>query len=110
MKRMFVVAMCLMVCVAMAMPAFAAGKITVNQTQTQGVIQGQASVGGLSASTQGYATGANQSYVIAKTGNPAGVATANTASNTAGGQVKLGNGIQVQGMIGGATNNGGLHW
>jgi hypothetical protein len=109
MRKSFIAMLCVCLCVAFVIPAFA-GKITVNQNQTQGVIQGQVSAGGVGASTQGYATGASQGYVIAKTGNPSGVAAAGTASNTAGNQVKFGNGFQAQGMIGGATNNGGLHW
>jgi hypothetical protein len=106
MKVVFLVVLCVAL---FAIPA-SAGKITVNQNQSQGVIQGQASVGGFSAANQGYATGATQGYVISKSGNPSGVAAASTASTTHGNQVKFGNGLQVEGMIGGATNNGGLHW
>jgi hypothetical protein len=109
MKKKLLVLMLCVCALALVIPAYA-GKIVVKQNQTQGVIQGQASVGGLSASTQGYVTGANQGYVITKSGNPSGVAAASTGSATAGNQVKFGNGFQAQGMIGGATNNGGLYW
>jgi len=104
--------------VALVVPAFArangqgnnGGKIVVNQSQSQGVLQTQASMGGFGVSTQGYATGARQGYVIQKSGNPSGVAGATTGSATYGNQLKLGNGFQSQGMIGGATNGGGLYW
>jgi hypothetical protein len=111
--KKFVVAMLCVCLVALAIPAMA-GSLTVLQSQTQGVIQGQASVGGLSASTQAYATGANQGYVITKSPTflspSSGVAAASTGNTTGGGQIKFGNGFQAQGMIGGTTNNGALIW
>jgi hypothetical protein len=105
MKVLFLVALCL----CLAAPAVA-GKIKVEQDQSQAVIQGQASVGGFSAASQGYATGATQGYVINKSGNPSGVAVGSTASTTHGNQIKFGNGFQVEGMIGHTTNDGKLSW
>ena len=119
MRKLFLAILCVFACVALVAPAFAGqgngqgnngGKIVVNQSQSQGVLQTQGSVGGFGLSTQGYVTGANQAYVIQKSGNPSGIAGAATGSATAGNQFKLGNGFQTQGMIGGATNSGGLYW
>ena len=73
MKKLFLSVMVAMICAVLVIPAMA-GKIVVKQSQSQGVVQGQASLGGPSVSTQAYATGANQGYVIQKTGNPSGVA------------------------------------
>lgn len=121
MKKLFLAVLCVCVCVALVVPAFAGqgngngngnngGQIVVNQNQSQGVFQTQASVGGYSLSSQRYVTGAEQAYVIQKSGNPSGIAGAATGSATSGSQIKFGNGFQMQGMIGGATNNGGLYW
>jgi hypothetical protein len=112
--KKFVVAMLCVCLVALAIPAMA-GSLTVLQSQTQGVIQGQASVGGFSASTQGYVTAANQAYQINKLAVPilspsTGAAAASTGSATGANQVKFGNGFQAQGMLGGTTNNGALIW
>jgi hypothetical protein len=114
MKKLFLAVLCVLVCVALVVPVSAAGKITVNQSQNQGVIQSQSSIGGLSSSTQAYATGAKAEYVITKSPTflspSSGVATASTSTKTVGNQVKFGNGIQTQKMLGVTTNNGGLHW
>jgi hypothetical protein len=113
MKKLFLVAMSVILCVALVVPALA-GKIAVKQSQTQGIVQGQASAGGFSASTQTYASGAQQAYGIAKAPTPgspsAGFAAASTGNNTTGSQVRFGSGVNAQGMIGATTNNGSLAW
>jgi hypothetical protein len=114
MKKVFLVMLCVCLSVALVVPAFAGGpkhgSISVNQNQSQGVLQTQASMGGFGVSTQGYVTGANQAYVIQKSGNPSGIAGAATGSATGGNQFKLGNGFQTQGMLGSSVNDGKLAW
>ena len=56
MKKLFLAILCACVCVALVVPAFAGGpkhgSISVNQSQSQVVLQGQASAGGFGVSTQ----------------------------------------------------------
>ena len=113
MKSMFVVIMVVMACLALAVPAIS-GEIKVNQSQSYGVTQNQASFGGFSTSAQGYSAVANQGYVITKSPaflSPAsGIAVGSTSTTASGGQAKFGSGFQSQGMLGGATNSGSIHY
>jgi hypothetical protein len=113
MRKLFLVMVSVALSLVLIIPAFA-GKLEVVQNQAQSVAQGQMSMGGLSVSTQSYATAANQAYGIAKMPTfmspSTGVATANTGNITGGRQLKYGSGIQTQGMTGMTVNNGGLYW
>ena len=87
-----------------AAPAMAAKFVTVNQTQTQGALQGQFSTGGISA--QGNTGVAGQAYVLNAGGGSGAAAGQLSGYNQS--QVRFGPGANLQGGVYGQNQNGSI--
>lgn len=102
-KAAFLVVMFAVLCL-IAYPAMAAKFVAVNQSQSQGAIQGQFSTGGLSV--QGNAGVAGQAYRM--NGGTGSGAVAGQSSSYGQAQVRLGGGFNVQGGVYGQNQSGSM--